>query len=148
MSLYQHILLAVNLSPGSDEVAIKAKQLACHNQAKLSLVYVLDLPPVLGMGYEVPLDCDDSLNELLISNAELDLNTFIQHTQLDLHQTWLRQGDFVEEIVSIAQDNQVDLIIIGSHGKHGLALLLGSTANSVLHHARCDVLAVRLREGE
>ena len=39
----------------------------------------------------------------------------------------------------------LDLIVIGSHGRHGLALLLGSTANSVLHHARCDVLAVRLQ---
>ncbi|MEO1899758.1 MAG: universal stress protein, partial [Methylococcales bacterium] len=39
-----------------------------------------------------------------------------------------------------------DLIVVGSHGRHGLALLLGSTANGVLHHAVCDVLAVRLSD--
>ena len=37
-----------------------------------------------------------------------------------------------------------DIIVVGSHGRHGLALLLGSTANGVLHGASCDVLAVRV----
>ena len=50
------------------------------------------------------------------------------------------------EIVRVANENKVDLIIVGSHGRHGLALLLGSTANGVLHHATCDVLAVRLQD--
>ena len=35
-------------------------------------------------------------------------------------------------------------IVVGSHGRHGLALLLGSTASGVLHGAKCDVLAVRI----
>ncbi|MGB1202845.1 MAG: universal stress protein [Alloalcanivorax venustensis] len=39
-----------------------------------------------------------------------------------------------------------DLIVLGSHGKHGIRLLLGSTANAVLHRATCDVLAVRIPE--
>ena len=39
-----------------------------------------------------------------------------------------------------------DVIVVGSHGKHGLALLLGSTANGVLHGANRDVLAVRVGE--
>ena len=39
-----------------------------------------------------------------------------------------------------------DLIVVGSHGRHGLALLLGSTANDVLHGAPCDVLAVHLKK--
>jgi universal stress protein A len=48
------------------------------------------------------------------------------------------------EIVRVAEEESADLIIVGSHGRHGLALLLGSTANNVLHHAPCDVMAVRL----
>jgi len=50
------------------------------------------------------------------------------------------------EIIRVAQENGVDLIVVGSHGRHGLALLLGSTANGVLHYAPCDVLAVRLQD--
>jgi Universal stress protein UspA and related nucleotide-binding proteins len=59
---------------------------------------------------------------------------------------WLEMGSPKTEIVRVANENKVDLIIVGSHGRHGLALLLGSTANGVLHHATCDVLAVRLRD--
>jgi universal stress protein A len=47
--------------------------------------------------------------------------------------------------VRIAKERGVDLIVVGSHGRHGLQLLLGSTANGVLHLAECDVLAVRVR---
>ncbi len=48
------------------------------------------------------------------------------------------------EIRRQAEENDADLIVIGSHGRHGIQLLLGSTANSVLHGAACDVLAVRI----
>ena len=44
----------------------------------------------------------------------------------------------------VAEEQSCDLIVVGSHGRHGLALLLGSTANDVLHGAPCDVIAVRL----
>ena len=57
-----------------------------------------------------------------------------------------RHGRPDEAIVQTAVDRQADLIVVGSHGRHGLALLLGSTASSVVHHAKCDVLAVRLPE--
>ena len=46
--------------------------------------------------------------------------------------------------VSVPDEILADLIVVGSHGRHGLALLLGSTASGVLHGAPCDVLAVRV----
>ena len=49
-------------------------------------------------------------------------------------------------IVEVAERENIDLIVLGSHGKHGVALLLGSTADGVLHHAQCDVLAVRIKK--
>ncbi len=48
------------------------------------------------------------------------------------------------EIHRVAEELGADLIVVGSHGRHGLALLLGSTANGVLHGATTDVLAVRV----
>ena len=59
---------------------------------------------------------------------------------------WLIWGSPNDEIVRIAKQHQVDLIVTGSHARHGLALIMGSTANSVLHHAECDVLAVRIQD--
>ena len=49
-------------------------------------------------------------------------------------------------IMNKAQELGADLIVVGSHGRHGIQLLLGSTANAVIHHANCDVLAVRVSE--
>jgi universal stress protein A len=65
---------------------------------------------------------------------------------IDVVNRWMVWGIPTQEIINIADQEQVDLIIVGSHGRHGLALFLGSTANSVLHHAKCDVMAVRLVE--
>ncbi|MEE9491992.1 MAG: universal stress protein [Gammaproteobacteria bacterium] len=46
-------------------------------------------------------------------------------------------------IVSWAREHNTDLIIMGSHGRHGLERLLGSVSSSVLHQSPCDVLVVR-----
>ena len=48
------------------------------------------------------------------------------------------------EIHRLAKELDIDLIVVGSHGRKGFQLLLGSTANGVLHGAICDVLAVRI----
>ena len=66
---------------------------------------------------------------------------------MEISNQWLLWGIPKQEIINVAEQQQVDLIVVGSHGRHGLALLLGSTANSILHTAKCDVLAVRLKEG-
>jgi len=50
------------------------------------------------------------------------------------------------EIHRLAKDQGLDLIVVGSHGRHGLSLLLGSTSTGVLHGAKCDVLAVRIQK--
>ena len=53
------------------------------------------------------------------------------------------------EIMAEAERIGADLIVIGSHGRHGISgLMLGSTANGVLHGAQCDVLTVRIRAAE
>ncbi|MEJ2344256.1 MAG: universal stress protein, partial [Gammaproteobacteria bacterium] len=49
-------------------------------------------------------------------------------------------------ILDTAKEQQVDLIVLGSHGRHGIGRLLGSTADNILHHADCDVLAVRIKD--
>jgi universal stress protein A len=55
-------------------------------------------------------------------------------------------GQPATEMRRLARDRDIDLIVVGSHGRHGLALIFGSTSNSVLHGAPCDVLAVRIAD--
>jgi universal stress protein A len=58
----------------------------------------------------------------------------------------LKAGDAGDEIKQIANENNADLIVIGTHGRSGIKLLLGSTANAVLHGVHQDVLAVRVHD--
>ena len=55
-------------------------------------------------------------------------------------------GHPAQEMHRMAKEQAIDLIVVGSHGRHGLALIFGSTSNSVLHGATCDVLAVRIED--
>jgi len=57
-------------------------------------------------------------------------------------------GSPAKEIHRFADENQVELVVLGTHGQKGVQLLLGATANSVLHGANCDVLAVRIRDSD
>lgn len=53
-------------------------------------------------------------------------------------------GNTAAEIHRLADEGDVDLIVVGTHGKHGVELVAGSSANAVLHGANCDSLAVKI----
>ncbi len=144
MSDYKHILLAVDFSEGGNYVAEKALSLAYKHKSKLSIIHVLDNIPMPDTNYGTVIDLNqDSAYDLLeeekakLREVGKVLGVAIEHQ----HLVW---GIPKQEIIAFANQHQVDLIILGSHGRHGLALLLGSSANAVLHTALCDVMAVRL----
>jgi universal stress protein A len=114
--------------------------------AKLSIIHVLDNIPMPDTAYGtiIPLNEDSSYEMLEAVKAKL--RKLGEWMAIDLERRWLVWGVPGEEIVRIARQEHVDLIMVGSHGRHGLGLLMGSTANRVLHHASCDVMAVRFPE--
>jgi universal stress protein A len=146
MSDYKHVLLAVDYSEQGIYVAEKAGSLAYKYRAKLSIIHVLDNIPMPDTNYGtvIPLDLDSS-NELLEAE-KAKFKHFGNQLNVDLANCWMLWGVPKQEIIHIAEQERVDLIVVGSHGRHGLALILGSTANSVLHYAKCDVLAIRLQD--
>ena len=73
----------------------------------------------------------------------LQLNALAERLKVDAKHRFLEFGSTKNEVLRIAEAHKVDLIVAGSHGKHGLALLLGSTAHAILHGAHCDMLIVR-----
>ncbi len=143
---YQHILLAIDFSEQSECIAARARELARLYQAKLSIIHVLDNIAMPDTAYDtvIPLD-QDSHDEALQAEKNKLIDMAVR-LDIDRNCRWLVWGVPKQEIVQIADEQQVDLIVVGSHGRHGLALLLGSTANAILHHANCDVIAVRLRD--
>ncbi|SJM89249.1 Universal stress protein A homolog 2 [Crenothrix polyspora] len=146
MQNYQHILLAVDFFEQSELVIERAKNLASIYQSTLSIIHVVDSLPVTDTSYGATVPFDMDLTSVLMENAKKRLSQLAKELGLVEQNTYLEIGSPKSEIIRIAEDIKADLIIVGSHGRHGLALLLGSTANGVLHHAICDVLAVRLSD--
>jgi universal stress protein A len=144
MENYKHILLAVDFFENDTVVSDKAKDLAERYQALLSIIHVVDSMPVTDPVYGLDLPFDLDLAAEMMAVAKNKLIKLAEQLQVGEDHIWLEMGSPKQEIIRIANENHVDLIVVGSHGRHGLGLLLGSTANSVLHHAPCDVLAVRL----
>lgn len=146
MSIYQHVLLAADFFEHGDQVAEKARRIAQQNNAQLSLVHVVDNLPITDPAYGPIIPFDVDLTQELLDTTKKRLRELGEKLNVTEDRQWLEMGSPKLEIVRVAEENHVDLIVVGSHGRHGFALLLGSTANGVLHHAKCDVLAVRLSD--
>ena len=145
MAVYQHLLLGVDFDQ-AELLATKAKVLADTFHASLSLIHVVDNMPIPDPGYGLDTVMDVDLTGEMIAAARKQLSALANKLGVPDERAWVEMGSPKFEINRIAVENKVDLIVVGSHGRHGLALLLGSTSNGVLHHALCDVLAIRLKD--
>lgn len=144
---YQHILVAVDLTEECDPVMHRALKLAASSGAAFSVVHIVE-PMAMAFGGDVPMDLS-MLQQQQFDQARERLDKFSgKYPDLSAEHRHLAYGQPRQEIHRLAEEQQCDLIVVGSHGRHGLALLLGSTANDVLHGAPCDVLAVRLKKAE
>ncbi|KMM81271.1 universal stress protein [Pseudomonas deceptionensis] len=144
---YEHILVAVDLTDDCDPVINRASESAKANGAKLSLIHIVE-PMAMAFGGDVPMDLSQ-LQQQQFDQAKERLERLIaKYPQLHKDYCHLNYGQPRQEIHALAKAQKCDLIVVGSHGRHGLALLLGSTANDVLHGAPCDVLAVSLKKSD
>ena len=142
---YQHILIAVDLTDECHPVVERALDIAASSGAKAALVHIVE-PMAMAFGGDVPMDLS-LLQQQQFDQARERLQSFAgRYPQLGAEQRHLAYGQPRQELHRLAEEQGCDLIVVGSHGRHGLALLLGSTANDVLHGAPCDVLAVRLKK--
>ena len=143
MAKYHHILLALDFSPEAETVLNKALELAQLNDARLSVIHVVEYTSAMYAG-DIPLPEYLDIDQNLADQAKEKLSEMIKQHNIPDTTGRVEIGIPKREIVRVAEETQADLIVIGSHGRHGLQLLLGSTANGVLHLAKCDVLAVRV----
>ena len=152
MSSYTNILVAIDLSEESDQVVARARGIAGTDKGvTVSLIHVVKpIEHVYGGFGAVGLAGDFSaqmatLEQQAIEHAEKRVAEYGTQLGVPAERQHVAVGNASGEIHRVAKDSGVDLVVIGSHGRHGLGLLLGSTANAVLHGARCDVLAVRIK---
>lgn len=142
MSGYKHLLVAVDFDNVQNSLLQRAKDLSERYQAKLTLMHVVEF---MGPGYagDIPMPEDFEIEQLIADRAREQVTELAASLQLGEVDTRVEMGVPKHEITRTAEEIGADLILIGSHGRHGIQLLLGSTANGVLHLAGCDVLAVR-----
>ena len=142
MNDYSHILVAIDLSDEADLVLHKAQSIAEANKAKLTMVHVLE-PLSVAYGSDIPLDLN-SLQDEITQQAQERIAHLAESIHLKTGERHVVYGRPEREVHRIAKESNVDLIVVGSRGRHGLALILGSTSTSILHGANCDMLAVRV----
>ncbi|MFK7864243.1 MAG: universal stress protein [Pseudohongiellaceae bacterium] len=141
--MYEHLLVAIDLSKDSNLVIENAKRMAGNDSGKLSLVHVVE--PVAG-AYSMDIYALNigELQQEAIAFAEQRLKNISEELGIPAKRTHTLLGAPGPEIRNLASELKVDAIVIGSHGHSGWKILLGSTAIKVLHGATCDVLTVHV----
>ncbi len=143
MSIYRRILLVVDLNEYSEQIGARARDIAAACDAELSLLNVVEYVPVEPMG-ETLLPAMQ-IEEELVQRAKQRLAELAQRLGVGSARRDVAAGNIKAEIMRAAQDQQVDLIVLGSRARRGPSILVNFTEDTVLHAAPCDVLAVRLR---
>jgi universal stress protein A len=136
---YKKILFATDFSPASNAALQYATSLACDCGAMLLIVHVEELP-VAYAGAEM------NFTQLEYPNPEIRrmLEAVVPSDPRVGYEHRLVMGTAAENIVQLAEEERVDLIVIGTHGRTGLTrMLMGSVAESVMRKAKCPVLTVK-----
>lgn len=145
---YGHVLIAVDFSEASAPTLRHGVALARACGSRITLIHVIDHFPVdrsnelIAPEDQDPLKYEEQRTEITLS----DLAQGIGLEGCDIREL-VSEGTAKREIPGFAEGNAVDLIVVGSHGRHGMDALIGSVAIGVVHRAQCDVLVVRAAGG-
>jgi universal stress protein A len=149
---YQSILLAVDFEQESEPVVARAQRLKTVLGARLYLLHVVEhIPPALEyvpVGYAGDVTVPDNLEleEELLAIARRELDVLGERLEVPSTDRLVRVGPTGRTIDEVAGELAVDLVVIGSRGRHGFMGLFGSTARTVLRNLTCDVLCVKIDE--
>jgi universal stress protein A len=151
MFQFRSILMPTDFSECANYALSYAASFARTANAKLICLHVIEpiVPAVGYTGLADPLSFTD-VSEQLEASATRELPKIADCAECDKIpvEELITHGDAAAEIVRVAKEKDVDLIVIASHGRTGLGrILFGSTAESVVRHAHCPVLVVKKAEG-
>jgi universal stress protein A len=143
MPRYKKILILVDLSDFSEQVAVAGRDLAAGFGASVVILHVVEYVPVEPMG-ESLMPTVQIENDLLERSRE-QIKKLVARLGLEETTARVEAGNTKTEILRVAGEESADLIVLGSHERHGPGVLLNFTEDTILHAAHCDVLAIRLK---
>jgi nucleotide-binding universal stress UspA family protein len=150
--LWKTILVPHDFSSSANHAAAIARDEAKLHGAKILLLHVIDLPHQLAPDTVIVPEqtgAPISVREYAVSSAETHLQDLAQRLAKDAVTAtpFIRVGAPVDEILRFADENKVDLVVMGTHGRTGLKhLLLGSVAERVVRSSNAPVLTIRAPE--
>ena len=137
----RQIMVAMDFSEISEAAVNCAVELAKRFDAELVGCHVLEphhlLPDMTDMGESANVD-------LRASNARELVEKLLREAGADRFRVLIEKGHANKEIVRAARNEGIGMIVVGTHGRSGLAhALLGSTAEYIVRHAGCPVLVAK-----
>lgn len=156
---YQKILVAVDFSPHSINAAKRAVELAKYYGAELTLLHLVEEKSIYDSYYD-PIDMSMMLEEITAFKSQniashnekvrkignRRLGELADKIGCSNVKTEILGGNAASGITSYVEAQQTDLVIMGTHGRHGFSRILGSVARSVQASIRCEVLIVPLKK--
>lgn len=144
MGHYKKILVALELNNENDRALLKKAHEFVEEGSILYLAHAVEHMSSYGAAYGISAGID--VEEVLLEESRKKMQSLAKNFAVPADRQTVKVGPAKFLILEEAENFGIDLIICGSHGRHGVRLLLGSTANAILHSAKCDVLAVRVSD--
>jgi len=139
----RNVLFATDFSPTSESALPYATAICRRFRSTLHLVHVLSEASLLMMTGGVDYVSMGTIYEDAHNEAKDKLDQIAAHFETIPHRKYVRHGVVWKNLAEIIEQNEIDLIVVGTHGRTGLGkLLLGSIAEDILRHACCPVLTV------
>lgn len=151
------ILIALDYNPSAQKVAETGHKLAKAMNANTFLLHVfsdasyyssLSYSPIMGFDGFNDLDViQSSTVEKMQRAVQNYLDKTKHHLEDETIHTVVRKGDFAETILSTATELNIDIIVMGSHSRHGLdKILSGRVAEKVLHHSSIPIFIIPVND--
>ncbi|HEX3602553.1 MAG TPA: universal stress protein [Steroidobacteraceae bacterium] len=132
----------MDLADASEQIAAAGRDMAAHSNAAMVILHVVEFIPAEPMGETLMPSVQ--IEEDLIQRSRTKLGELSSRLGLQRAALRVEAGNKKTEILRVAKEEAVDLIVLGSRERHGLGILVNFTEDTVLHAAHCDVLAIRL----
>lgn len=141
MSNYKNVMIAID-PLGDYQAIVERVKAITDSDSEVTIIHVHEPVVYIDMRY-----ADVGVEANIIQEATKVIGNIGDELNVAQDRRLVESGKPAKVIHKKAEELGIDLVVVGTHGRHGVQLLLGSTANAILHGTKCDVLAVRVGNG-